>query len=276
MCSSDLVEAPPERTGVSRAMPLVLPSTQLAADEIVIAPAGEGVGDVLLTAPDGTTLWLAEFDGAESPLDDLDVQQVGSIGVAAVEAPTAVSYRFQVPCGVVIMNDAPGQPAFRPAVTALLEATSIDASAAIDISLPDGWSVLDLGESADAFITQFQLPLFAETTPVRLTQIPGGSLSQLTFGGRQLTPTTFLGAPAFVDSAPPTPETVSVYWRDADTVFSITAQELTLDDIERFVVSLEPGTVDSWTSRFAAAVPNPAPADPTCEPQPSFGSTLDP
>ena len=266
----------PERTGVTAALPLLLPATQLTATELLIAPASVGFGDALLSAPDGSNVWIGEFDGVGGNLSEFEVTAIGAINVGASEQPTGVSYRIDVPCGVVIVNDGPGTTAFRPAVVSLFEAMSVDGEGVIDISLPTGWSVIDVGMSRTSYISEFEVPVFTELVPVRLTQVPGGSFSQLTFGGRQLQTTEFLGGPAFIDTVAGANGATSIYWRDDNTVFNVSSDQLTVVDLESFVAELEPATTADWTTRFDLETPTPTELDALCDPQPSLGSTLNP
>ena len=96
------------------------------------------------------------------------------------------------------------------------------------------------------------------------------------FGGRQLSPTTFLGGPAFIDAAPTDPALVSIYWQDGSTVFNVSSNELTFEDLQAFVDTLDPVTTDDWTRQFVTPVPEPPASTTTCAPQPSFGPTLNP
>lgn len=270
--------APFVRTGVTRSSPLVLPDSLLTVDEVTITPAATGSSTMLVNAPDGSLLWMGEFDGGPPNTDGLQVRQIGAVGVgvpANGQGPTA-SYQLLTPCGVVILTDAPGAPPDRPEITAFFTAMSVDGNATIDVSLPAGYSVFDIGDAATTFTAQFQVPVFTETRAARLVQIPDGSISQLMFGARQLAPTTFLGGPAFLDAAPADPELVSIYWQDGRTVFNLSSTELTFDDLQSFVDTLEPATVDEWTQRFDSAVPEPPPVASACAPQPSFGPTLNP
>ncbi len=270
-------EPPPVRTDVSGTSPLVLPSSLLPVDEVSIAPPAAGSSGLLLTAPDGSTLWMGDFDGAALGLAEFDVQQVGALGVAAIEQPTAVSYRIDVPCGIMFLNDAPGGEAFRPAIADLLRGMSVDGDATLDATLPAGWSVLDVGASQTSYTTQFQVPVFVGSVAVRLVQIPDGSLPQLTFGGRQLAPVSFLGGPAYLDSAPVDPEVVSIFWQDDNTVFNASTSGLTFAELEVFINTLEPATAREWQERFAVTPVDATPAaDVDCAPQPNFGPTLNP
>jgi hypothetical protein len=271
-------EPPFVRTGVSRTAPLVLPVSLLPVDDASIAPAASDSSTLLLTAPDGTTMWMAEFDGDPASVEGLEVRQVGAVGVgvATNSDATSVTYQLLTPCGVVVLNDGTGAPLYRPEVVALFESMSLDGNATIDVSLPAGFSVLDFGEAQATYSAQFQVPVFAETRAARLVQIPDGSISQLMFGGRQLAPTTFLGGPAFVDAAPTDPALVSVYWQDGSTVFNVSSTELTFEDLESFVDRTEPITADGWTQRFDVPVPEALAPTSTCAPQPSFGPTLNP
>ncbi len=270
--------APFVRTGVSRSAPLILPPSLLGVDEVAITPPILGSSTMLLTAPDGSLLWMAEFDGEPTGTDGLDVRQIGSVGIGVPrgsEAP-AVSYQLLTPCGLVVLNDAPGAPLDRPEIVSLFESMSLDGNATIDVSLPPGFSVFDIGQAQTGFTAQFQVPVFTETRAARLVQIPDGSISQLMFGGRQLAPATFLGGPAYVDAAPNDPALVSVYWQDGPTVFNVSSSELTYEDLESFVGTLEPATPDDWTIRFDAPVPEATASTSSCMPQPSFGPTLNP
>lgn len=271
--------APPfVRTGVSRRAPLVLPGSLLSVDDASIAPAASDSSTLLLTAPDGSTMWMAEFDGDPANTEGVDVRQVGAVGVgvATNSGAASVTYQLLTPCGLVVLNDAPGAPLYRPEVIALFESMSLDGNATIDVALPAGFSVLDIGAAEASFSAQFQVPVFTETRAARLVQIPDGSISQLMFGGRQLAPTTFLGGPAFVDAAPTDPALVSIYWQDGPTVFNVSSIELTFEDLESFVSTLEPTTTDGWTQRFDAQVPEAIAPTSACTPQPSFGPTLNP
>ncbi|MFT6291839.1 MAG: hypothetical protein ACJAR2_002446 [Ilumatobacter sp.] len=272
--------APPlVRTGVTLEEPLVLPDTLLGIDEVSVALPSPGSSALLMTAPDRTTLWMAEFDGTTPNAEGLDVRQFGSIGVGVPSNRAddgAASYQLQVPCGVVLLNDAIGQPLDRPEVVSLFESMSIDGDATIDLSKPPGWSILDIGDSQVSFTTQFQVPGLAETFPVRLVQIPDGSFPQLAFGGRQLQTTTFLGGPAFIDGAPTNPDMVSIYWKDGPTAFNVSSPNFSFADLERFVESFEPVTVAEWSQQFDVPVPEALTLDTQCAPQPNFGQTLDP
>ncbi len=280
----ETVTAPPTtdppfvRTGVSRASPLILPGSQLSVDDVAVPPSATGSSTLLLNAPDGTTMWMAEFDGDPVGAEGLDVRQVGAvgIGVSTNSGAASVTYQLLTPCGVVVLSDVPGAARDRPEVIAFFESMSLDGNATIDVSLPAGFSVLDIGEAQTSFSAQFQVPVFTETRAARLVQIPDGSISQLMFGGHQLAPTTFLGGPAFIDDAPTDPALVSVYWQDGPTVFNVSSAELTFEDLESFVDTLEPVTTDDWTRRFDVPVPETLAPTSTCSPQPSFGPTLNP
>lgn len=270
---------PIERTNVTADFPIALPSTDLAVDTVNIGAPAAGSSAVLFRAPDGTNVWMAEVDGDPSSTDGLDLQPVGAVTVGTptefTEGDTA-SYQLQMRCGFVLINDAPGQPLFRPIMQQLLEATSVDALATIDMTLPNGWSIVDVGPSLNLFSAQFQVPRGDATVPVVLDQVPGGTIAQLTFGGRQLQATTFLGDDAFIDSAPLFPNTTSVFWRDADTVFNVRSDQLGFGELEEFVSSLQAVEVGDWETRFGQFEP-PAPVlDSTCAPQPVLGDTLDP
>lgn len=271
-------EAPFVRTGASRGAPLILPGSPLAVDDVTITPAASGGSTLILSAPDGTTMWMAEFDGDPADPEGLDVRQVGAVGVGVPSNSEAVALTYQLltPCGVVVLSDAAGAPLYRPEIVALFESMSLDADATIDMSLPTGFSVLDVGDAQPTFATQFQVPVFAETRTARLVQIPDGSISQLMFGARQLAPTTFLRGPAFVESAPNDPALVSIYWQDGPTVFNVSSNELTFEDLESLVDSFEPVTIDDWTQRFEVGAADATAPTSTCAPQPGFGPTLDP
>lgn len=271
------------RTGVSARLPIALPPSPLPIDEVVVSPAAVGSSSVILGAPDGTEIWMAEFDGEPADASALDVRQVGALGIGVDRdrAPDALaSYRPQVPCGFVVVNDAPGQPLDRQPMIDLFSAMSIDGDATIDITLPTDWSVFSLGDSRTTYLVQFQTPIPGgepgATAPIRISQVPGGSLAQLMFGGRQVDPVEFLGAPAFIDVGAADPALVSVYWQDDSTVFNASSNALRFEDIEGFVESLEPVAVEDWNTRFATPEPEPPAEPPACAPQPNFGTTLDP
>ena len=205
-----------------------------------------------MTAPDGSVVWLAEFPGPPAPTDRLDVEQVGAIGVGTVRNPadgSVPSYQLLTPCGLVVLNDAPGTEVGRETVRFLLESMSIDAVGTLDVLLPSGWSVLDIGDSQASYVSQFQVPTDEGTAALRLVQIPDGSFSQLTFGGRQLQPTTLLGGPAFVDTQPNDPNLVSVYWKDGPTVFNASSAELTRDADQAYAASSEVADNPGLTER---------------------------
>lgn len=275
--------APIVRTGVSADMPLALPPALLAVDDAVIAAAAPGSSSMVLRAPDGSEVWFGEFDGEAPDPSGLDVRQIGAIGVGADRngAPDALaSYRPQVPCGLVIVNDAPGQPLDRQPIVDLFSAMSINGDATIDITLPTDWSIFSLGESRTTYTAQFQVPApdaeDGATTPLLISQVPGGSFAQLMFGGRQLDAVDFLGASAFLDVGAADPALVSVYWRDDTTVFNASSTTLTFDAVAAFVESLEPVGVEDWNARFATTEPETVVERPVCAPQPNFGSTLSP
>ena len=271
--------AAPARTLVSATEPLVVPRDQVTVDEVSVTAAVAGASSGLIRAPDDTVMWLAEFDGDRAPTDGLDVFPVGSLEVgAASDVPegAAPSYRIGAPCGSVLVNDAPGAPTGRPEIVALFESMSIDGSATVDAALPAGFSTLDVGTWQPTYSARFQVPAGDTTQPVRLVQIPNGSISQLTFGGRQLEPITFGGEPAFADSSPNSPNLVSIYWTDASTAFNISSDGLDRPALETFVSTLDATTVADWTERFATDIPAQETLSSTCRPQPSLGPTLDP
>lgn len=270
------------RTGVDTDRPLALPPDLLTVDDVVVAPAAEGSASAVFAAPDGTEVWMAEFDGERSDVSNLDIRQVGAIGVGVDrdrEPGDRASYRLLVPCGFVILNDGPDQPFDRQPIIDLFSAMSIDGDATVDVALPIDWSVVSIGESRTSYSVQFQVPTLENSdgvAPLRITQVPGGALAQLLFGGRQLDPIEFLGAPAFLETSSPNPSAVSVFWRDGPTVFHASSSALALTDIEGFVDTLEPVAVDEWNQRFPTAEPGITAAAPACSPQPSFGPTLQP
>lgn len=273
---------PVVRTGVSTDMPLALPPDLLTVDEVIVAPAAEGSASAVFAAPDGTEVWMAEFDGEPSDVSNLDIRQVGSIGVGVDrdrEPGDRASYRVLVPCGFVIVNDGPDQPLDRQPIIDLFSAMSVDGDATIDIALPVDWSVVSIGESRISYTAQFQVPALdpvGSVAPLRVSQVPGGALAQLLFGGRQLEPIEFLDAPAFLETNAADPAVVSVFWRDGPTVFHASSNALTLADIERFVDTLEPAAVTEWNQRFTTIEPAITAAVPACAPQPNFGPTLRP
>ena len=238
-------EPPFVRTGASRSTPLVLPASLLSVNGASITPAAYGSSTLLLTAPDGSTMWMAEFDGGPANIEGLDIRQVGAVGVGVMESSNAeaVTYQLLTPCGLVVLNDAPGAALYRPEIVALFESMSLDGSATIDVALPAGFSVLDIGAAEASFDAQFQVPVFTETRAARLVQIPDGSISQLVFGGRQLASTSFLNGPAFIDAIPTDPTMISIYWQDGPTVFSASSNELTFEDSR--VVRRQPRTDNS-------------------------------
>ena len=269
----------PVRTAVTDDFPLVLPSAQLAIDTVSIGAPAPGSSAALLAAGDETNVWLAEIDGEPANTNGLTVTQVGATQVATpsdfVDGDPA-SYQVQVPCGFVLLNDAPDQPLFRPEMQRFLEAMSVDDLATIDVSLPEGWSVLDIGPSVTSYDVQFQVPRFDSIATVALSQAPNGSLAQLAFGGRQLQETFFLGDLAYVDAAPLSPGSTSVFWRDGSTVFNIRSDQLDFVDLEDFVAGLDTVSVAEFSDRFDQPIP-PAPAlDTDCSPQPELGTTLSP
>ena len=79
-----------------------------------------------------------------------------------------------------------------------------------------------------------------------------------------------------VDAAPTDPALVSVYWQDGPTVFNVSSSELTFEDLQSFVDTLEPATPGDWTLRFDVPVPDATASTSACTPQPSFGPTLNP
>ncbi len=291
------------RTGVTAGTPLAVPSASLPFDEAAVQPAIAGSSAVVLGAPDGTEVWMAEFDGDRADPSGLDIRQVGALGVGVDrdrEDGALASYRPQVECGFVIVNDAIGQPLDRQPVIDLFSAMSIDGDATIDVTLPTDWSVFSLGESRTIYSARFDVPVDppasgdgsdpadeqgddeqgeldggGPSASVLLLQTPGGSFAELMFGGRQLDPVAFLGGPAFVEIDSPDPALVSVFWQDSTTVFNLSSTSATLADLEAFAASLAPVDVEQWTARFGASDPAPAAVAPQCAPQPSFGPTFE-
>lgn len=270
---------PPARTPVTPDQPLLVPAADLAVDEITISPPAPGTSSMLVRAPDGTTLWLGEFDGELAPVEPLDFQVVGSIDVGVARdrpADASAAYQLSTPCGLVVVNDAPGTDVYRPEAVTFFESMTVGPDSTLDASFPAGFSIVDAGVWQTSYAARFAVPDDAAPRFVRLVQIPNGSIAQLTFGGRQLTPTTFGGQPAFVDSAAEDPNLVSIFWKDADTSFNVSSTAMDATELESFVSSLEAASPAAWLERFSAAAP-PAPSPTSsCTPQPSLGPTLVP
>ncbi|MGA9278797.1 hypothetical protein [Ilumatobacter sp.] len=267
------------RTPVTASASLLVPEEQIGVDEVEIAPSTPGASTMLVSMPDGSSLWVAEIDGDPASVDGLEFDVVGSIGVGVPTDPpegAAPTYQFFIPCGLAIASDTPGMAVARPEVTTLFESMSIDSGARIEATLPEGYSVLDIGDGQDSYTAQFQVPVDGATATVRLTQIPDGALGQLTFGGRQLESTTFLDQPAFVDAAPTDPDLVSLFWQDASTVFNLSSTELDADGLASFTETLTATTPEEWSERFTTPAPPQPTLESTCTPQPTFGPTLNP
>lgn len=272
-------EPPLVRTGVTAESPLVLPTTRLTAAEVSIDTASSNDSSAVLSAPDGSSLWITEVDGAESGPFGLDVRQVGVIDLGVEigrDENTLTSYRPVVPCGFVLVNEGIGQPYDRPSTIELFESMSIDNQATIDVNLPTGWSLIDIGPTRTRYTTLFQVPGTEETDLVWFSQIPGGSIAQFAGDGQRLAPTTFLGGPAFVDAGPFDPSTVSLYWRDGDTVFNVSSATLGAAQLADLVDMMEPVAIEEWEQRFGVTADPLPEVDTSCSPQPNFGSTLDP
>ncbi len=264
------------RTPVTDAAPLAVPEGQVAVDSATIDPAAPGATAAIVSGPDGREMWMAELDGDPAPTDQLDVRPIGAVQVALESGGVdgaAPSYRLVTECGTVILNDAPGTPADRPEMVAFLESITIDDAQTIAAALPEGFTVVDSGAWRPSYSAQFQVPVDDGTQPALLVQIPGGSLGQLTFGGRQLEPLTFLGGPAFTDQDP---TTTRVYWQDASTVFSLSSTALGVAGLERFAGTLVATTPAEWAQRFSTSAPADPAIESTCQPQPSFGPQLVP
>ncbi|MFK8022925.1 MAG: hypothetical protein AB8G26_03080 [Ilumatobacter sp.] len=292
--------APPlVRTGVTTASPLVLPATLLPIDEVAIDPASANDSVAALAAPDGSTVWMAEVDGAESGAFGLEVRRIGAIDVGVDpnrDETTLTSYRPVVPCGFVLVNEGLGQPYDRPETLQLFASMSVDNLGRIDVDLPSGWSVIDVGPTRPIFRATFDVATTAEpgppetdtantddsaapdtdANPVTLRQIPGGSIAQMAGEGQRLAPTTFLGGAAWLDAGPLDPARTTIYWIDGGTAFSVSSATLDAAGLETFVDGLEPGSIDAWQQRFGTELPVEPTLETDCSPQPSFGSTLDP
>ena len=269
---------PVVRTGVDRARPIVLPLDALPVDEAEISAPAAGSSSLLLRAPDGSTLWMAELDGDAADFSGLEVITAGSleIGVPSDDSGGAPSYQLRAPCGLLLMIDAPDAEPFRPAVANLLSATSVDVAGVIDMTLPTGWDVIAVGPNRNRYVAVFQVGTEEAPAAIRLEQIPGGTLADLAFGNRQLVDAEFLGKPAFVDAQPFVPDLTSVYFQDGDTVFTLSSTDVDLVGLGEFVESLEPVTAVEFTLRYQAAVPPEPVVESDCAPQPSFGPTLSP
>ena len=269
----------PRRTGVSRTASVVLPPTLLGLDEVSVTRAGPGSGAALLAGPAGATVWIAEVDGAPAPVDGLEVRDVGGLRVAfdpAADPAAGRLYRLVVPCGVVLVADAPGRDLLRPELVALLEAMTVSPSGVVELGDVAGWSTIDGGPSVDAYVSTVRAPVSGSEVPVRLEQLPGGAISQMTLGGRQLEEITFLGGRAWLDRTEPASGVTSVFWRDGATAFNVRGDGLDVAALADFVATLEPATPESWLQRFGATAPVAPPAAPACEPQPTLGRSLDP
>ncbi|WP_040496323.1 hypothetical protein [Ilumatobacter nonamiensis] len=271
--------AAPVRTPVSLAEPLLVPEGQLTVDEVAISPPAPGTSSMLISVPDGSTMWLGDFDGDPPSADGLEFEVVGAVavGVAQDRSPdSAVGYQFFLPCGFMFVNDAPGAEPYRPEAVTLFEAMAFDANSALNVSMPGGFSIIDAGTWQTSFTAQYQVPVEGATKTARLVQVPNGSLAQLTFGGRQLAPSPFAGDPAYIESAPGDPNLVSIYWQDADTVFHLSSIDMTLAELESFVSTLEATTPEEWSERLSTPIPAAPTVTTSCTPQPSLGPTLDP
>ncbi len=290
-------EPPLIRTGVSESQPLVLPPELLPVDFVAVEPAAPGASAAIVAAPDGSSLWIAEVDGAESGSFGLEVTRRGSVDVGidpGRDEDALTQYRPVVPCGFVLVTEGIAQPYDRPSTIQLFEAMSIDRDAHLDINVPRGGSLLDGGPIGSTYTSVFRLNAPAAPVDdddddaeegglggdvVTVTQAANGSDAQLGSNGRQLAPIEFFGGPAFVDTTPLDPNITSGFWTDEATAFNVASATLGLAELEAFVAGFEPATVDEWLRRFGTAEPPPVePIEGTdeCTPQPRFGGTLDP
>lgn len=267
------------RTPVTKERPLVLPRGRSETRNVEVTRPPPGAASRYVELPDGTVVWMAEFDGDAAIPEGFEYRDIGSIVVGTIEDPAPGSlptYRLVPPCGTVTVTDAPGTTPDRPEMLSLFESMGISGDATIDAILPPGYTVIDGRKWRPAYSAQFVVTENNTARRVRLVQIPRGSLSQLGFGGRPLEPIKFAGGPAFIDSAPNDPKLVSIYWQDGPTVFNVSSTEYKRSGLKRFVKTLRPVRVDRWTERLNADVPPPAEPASTCEPQPKFGATLSP
>ncbi|MEM1332289.1 MAG: hypothetical protein AAGG08_02425, partial [Actinomycetota bacterium] len=290
----------PTRTGVTSAEPVVFPLGLIPVEEAVVDLAPERIQSALLRAGDGTWLRLEAVRGDAADLGP-DVTNVGALDIATFTFGPGLPwiYTVETSCGAVRVIDAPAQEQFRPLVTDLFSGVSIDGDGTVDALLPSGVRIVEAAQGIREYRTVFRFDDAdsGDADLATLRQVPGGSIAQLVPGGAQPSEMVWLDEPALGvgdlltsdDDIGP----VSVFWRDAGTVFEISSETIPLDELETFVSGLRAVSIESWIDRFSAqqvdttVTLGAAPADdgdeadgddpaPECMPQPSLGPTFRP
>ncbi len=297
---------PPTRTGVTTDTPLVFPLGLIPIEEAVIDIAGSDDEFALLRAGDGTWLRLDLISGDVPDFGTLLFEPVGSIEVAPFSFGEGEPwiYVFRSQCGAVRLIDAPGQERLRPVIVELLQGMSIDASGVVDALLPTDVGVVEASAGVDEYRTVFRFERDdgGDADLVTLRQLIGGSAAQVVPGGAQPTEIVWLDEPALgigdLDTSDEVNGPVTIVWRDASTVFSISSDTVPLAELETFVSGLRAVSFDDWAERFSAgqidstatietgegegdegdegddaAAAEPA---PVCSPQPALGPTFIP
>lgn len=264
---------PPTRTGVSADEPVLFPLGLIPVEEAVIDLAPTNGEYVLMRASDGTWVHLEVIDGTAGETSDFDFSPIGAVDVAPFSFGDGSPwiYTIETTCGAVRVVDAPAQEQYRPLMTELFQGMSVDGGGGVDALLPASLNIIEAAAGEREFRTVFRIddPGLADggeaeggdgadgdVRTVTLRQVPEGSIAQLVPGGVQPVEMVWLGEGALgdgdLDVADEEVGPVSVFWRDASTVFAISSDTVPLDELESFVAGLRAASTASWLERFAA------------------------
>jgi hypothetical protein len=231
-------------------------------------PGWPGTQSAAFLAPDRTVIGVQEGDGPQLPLDLTDARTVRGLTIAPLEADgDAPVYGIEMTCGFARIHDEDGQEPNRDEITDLARSTTIDRGS-IEISPPEGWTVIDAGPGADVFETQFTVGMLGEDTVLTMVQSPGGSVASLVYGGRSFTPTRFGGRRAWLHRSADGAD-VSVVAKRGDTAYELGGEGVSADDLAAVLGALVPETTSGWVERFGPLETVELDTD-TCPQQPSL------
>lgn len=265
----------------SQDTPLLLPPERSRLDELAVNRKQLGGSSLLLRAPDLTTVSLRETDGIAPvtiPPDDHDdggeattppIPPRQFAGFEVTQPGDPGTYDVSVPCGTLQVREGIGRLPFRPEIVELFNSMSL-ANGSIDITLPTGWGLIDVGPGADEFVLGIPAEVGGRNVTVTLTQYPNGSIAVAGFGDRQYAPVTFRGEQAWISRNPDVPGEFEIIGMLGTTAFSASARDIALSELDLVLQSLLPSSVEDWITRFGPLGATEDPDIRTCQQQPEF------
>lgn len=227
---------------------LLLPDAAVQPAYVQSEPALAHRTRGVVRAPSGATFTVNVFEAFGGVQAEAEERVVGGLTWSTQLEDRNRTYVSVGECAMFAINAGEGAAAWSDETLDLLAGLSLGDAAVID--LPDGWSTLDLGTVGVWYLMSFDPG--AGATDVTLTQMPGSTAGPILadFPGHPIEAVTFRDGPAWwvtLDDG----WTVLVWATDAGA-FSLTSEDLSLDELAVVVDGLTETTRDEWQRRYSA------------------------